>query len=260
MQRTTDKFQVALDEISKHARFFSYAQNLRRLGHASFAMDRLGDGERALIRSFIESRLEDSAPTFDALYVSICAHFEEFIRDIHRSILVDLNKKYAPVDKLKMQLLKNHVVATGHLMVRSQSYPRAMKLDINAYALNVGGCSPGNAKYVLNADSFTFFFQGCSPEALEELFEKIGMTLEWDTFGRDAGIKNFFRGGGVREVAKLARNFVSDFVKERNSIAHGGARSQSISEQSVIDATLFFKLFSNVLLGQVASFCATYDK
>ena len=259
-ERVRDRFHDALNGINKQAEFFALAIKLRMRSANVFFIDQLNDEDKPLVSKFRAGVPANGSLTFEALYASICFHFEEFIREAHRVIVEDINALYSRVDDVFPSLFQNHVTATGEILARHQRDARAAKVDVNMYARNVGGCVPQSATYKLNSDAFTFYLHGVSTSEIENVFNKIGMKIDWDAFGRNNDLKAFFGGGGVREVRKQIVNFIDEFVSNRNRLVHRGGGCPQISEAEIVSAVSFFRSFSAEFSSTLSAFTKNYQK
>ncbi len=258
LERTKDSFHDVLESISEHARFFSCAMAIRKRSAEIIPFNGLNPQDTPAVESFRRAGIENGQPVFESLYVSICFHLEEFVRDLHKVAVEEIVRRCPKVEDVKKELLNNHVVATGQILFRYLADARASKVDVNLYARNVASCVPGGANYTLNAEAFTLFFSGAGVEDLERLFKRIGFEINWDDLGRSAELRQFFQGGRAREVGKHAKMFLDDFVSERNVIVHRGVGVRDVPEAKIHSAVEFFKMFSSELVSVIGKFCKEY--
>lgn len=260
IDRVRDNFEAVLESIQGQSKFLAAALKIRLRSAYVFSRDRLDPADLPTINEFQRSRIGNGEPAFEALYVSICFHYEEFIREVHRAVLEEINRRYKPVDLIKKQLLLNHVAATGRVMARSNDDRRASKADMTLLAKNILSCVAGTKEYRLNAEVFTMFFAGATISAVQKLFEQIGCKFDLEEFGRNEKLKAHFKGGGVREVKNLTLAFVDDFVEERNRIVHRGGGYRPITDSVIDGAVGFFIAFSQTLSSSAKVFCDRYPQ
>ena len=252
------QFHIALDSIRHHADFYALAVRLRTRSANVFAIENIGPEDRPTVDRFRAAGAADGTVTFEVLYASICFHLEEFLRELGRFALEDLNQRFPKYDQISKAVFDNHLVATGRIMSIHQQDARASKLDMNTYAKNLAGCIPGESKYKFNSDVFSFFLRSASSEDVERLFKPIGFKIDWDVFGRNLDMRKHFQGGGTREVAKHVRRFLDDFVSLRNRIVHRGGGYVAVSDAEIERTVAFFRIFSSELSTAIGNYCQTY--
>src|ERR1700675_3831284 len=102
----------------------------------------------------------------------------------------------------------------------------------------------GVEQVVLNADAFTIFLSIISPEKLSDALRRIGITMNWDSLGSIAQLREAVETAGTRETAKAVKESLKEFGRMRNRIAHSGSSGVSVDESDFEKLLKFFRIFA----------------
>jgi hypothetical protein len=106
----------------------------------------------------------------------------------------------------------------------------------------------------LNAEAFTIFLAIISPKNLTDALKRIGLKLNWDDIGRVAGMQTVLQTSKTRETSAAIQQFLTEFAKKRNKIAHSGSGGILIAAEDVEQLLDVFRAFAQTLSDVVESF------
>ena len=155
-----------------------------------------------------------------------------------------INKGVNNYDHLSEKIRSQNILRTGRALTTIREPPDHIVVNYHALAKQLATCVTGAESFTLNAEAFTLFISSVSPRHLEDVFESIGITVNWDDFGKDRKFETMFSTKGARATGKAAAEHLDKFIKLRNRFAHTGPGFVIVTDNYVENHIGFFRVFS----------------
>jgi hypothetical protein len=156
----------------------------------------------------------------------------------------------AKYETMKVPLRHQNLLRSGHVLATVIDPPAEVIYDYETLCLNLGTCRTNGGQLILNADAFAVHLTNMTHPRIDDALERIGVKIDWDVFGKDAGMQQV-TGKDGREATKETKEWLKEFIKKRNRIAHTGIGGIKITESDVTAAIAFFGAFAPVLAAAV---------
>jgi hypothetical protein len=207
----------------------------------------MGPEANALVNRFLKSTATEPTPYYRGIVIILGGAFEHFVRGLLYEAVVTVRGSVASYDALSEKIKKENMRRTGQAL--ATVFEPLDHFEFNYYELckNLGTCLPGSETFTLNADVFGLYISNMSPEHLVDALGRLGVSLNWDELGSDAGLQELFGGTGARETANNIQVYLSEFIKKRNKLAHTGSGGLTFSSEEIEEFLKFFRLLSKRL-------------
>ncbi len=100
----------------------------------------------------------------------------------------------------------------------------------------------------INYQCITITESNMRPEILSELFKKVSVTKVWEEVGGQVQVKTHFSTTNSQDAQRKAMDYLENFMRQRNDIAHVSTSVTWPSTSSVIDDVEYFKALGKVLV------------
>ncbi|MBB5033407.1 HEPN domain-containing protein [Prosthecobacter vanneervenii] len=245
------EFELTLDEIDSSVRFAALASKLRpRLSPVVNREYLHGDLEQ-LVKAFTEFKDVNTAHLCRGLIVVISGAFEKLVRRIVEESVIHINSSAPKFDELSQSIRVQNIFFTGRALCSFKEPPDHLSIDTQKLSAQLASCNLGASTFTLNAEAFAMFITNLTPAHLSEVFRSIGITLDWDYFGRIKTFEAMFGTKGPRATGTAASNKLGELIRIRNRISHTGENSSGVDENTVNSYVAFFRIFSPNLIDLV---------
>jgi hypothetical protein len=247
------EFNLALDELELNLVFLRTSMRLRpRL--SGFLNRQVIQGEaETLVTSFLNLKTVESGLQYRGMLVVLSGAFEHLVRKILHEAIVAINKGFKTYDELPHKLRIQNVVRTGRALTTIGEPPDHVVVNYSELASQLATCVTGAKSFILNPEAFTLFVSSVSSGHLEDIFDVIGIKVDWDGFGREQKFETIFATRGARATGKAVAEHLDRLIKLRNRIAHSGAGGVTVTDDEVEDYIEFFRVFSVQFQKQIAA-------
>ena len=246
------ELDARLSEVETAASFLMTALRLRpRLGR-TVRWDTIDQRDQSLAQRFLAFRDVNRDPLIASLLVICYGALEGYVCEMIERTVRTVNAVCESVDDIPKSLLMENVFRTGRAYLTAKRQRGHIEFDFPDLARTLAKCRPGNPEFVLNAECFRYEVGVVSPSNLSRALARLGVDLEWDSFGRDEHIREVLGFTGTRQCAKAMEKEVEDLVIDRNSIAHTGQTRTSRDFDDVRRYARVLPRFCLVLTEQVA--------
>ncbi len=258
METVCRRFHDQLDEITKLLKFVTASQKFINTASYLIGYVETDNHLKNEIKEFQASRVADSKILLQGLHIQICASFESFVRRLASTYIDELCRILPSHDDLSKQdgqpILRN-MKLTGIALQQVFDGRKDLNLDFNRLVENLATTLPGGKSVKLNSNTFPLFIGSFDSSALDEIFRRIGLSKVnlWLEVWKDAALKKFFERLEFGKTEKATCKFLDQFVKHRNSIAHGSDANPAVSEFDLQHAISFFRCFSSGLTSLLKS-------
>lgn len=243
-----------LGEAETAAKFVGTALSLRpRLGRAAIPWDSLSGEDRELTQRFLSARDVSADPLIPSLLVICYGAFEAYINEMIKRAADAVGATRTAIDKLPESLLVENVFRTGRAYLTAKAESAHKRFDFPALARALAACEPGNREFSLNAECFGYEIGVVSLENLRRALARLGVDLNWDSFGRDADIRRILGHDSTRRCAKAVETTVQDLVRDRNVISHTGYTHDTRDVDDICRYAQVLRRFCRILTDEVAA-------
>lgn len=244
------EFATSLAVIRQYATFVVVAHRLRPWLGGMAVWDGLGEPQMTALQNFISHNEYDMEVGFNGLVISLASAFENFMRRLIREGVLRINESVDTFENLtepQHKLHQQHLYRSGKVLVAIYEPAVETPFDYEVLCKNLGTCRREGGEMILNADAFASEITNVTPDRIDKALLRIGIEINWDVFGRSAGLQKVFNETKVRETRHKTIDWLKDFIKRRNRIAHSGVGGIQTSEGQLNTALDFFTSFGPVL-------------
>jgi hypothetical protein len=206
---------------------------------------------KSLAENFIAQKDYNLEVGFSGMVISLASSFEEFVRRLIREGIAELCKKVMSYDKLKARLRQQHLVSSGYALISLFDPPVESNYDYELICQNLGNCHSGSKSLTLNGNVFHTKLSGLTQKTINDGLDRINISIDWNRFGQNAGIRKVLRVDGKRDGTKETIAWLDEFVKKRNKIAHTGIVGYLTKQSEIEEALTFFDAFAPVFADSV---------
>ncbi len=235
-----------LDTVSETIQFIEKSINVRNYGYEIFNWSSRPD----LQKEFKSLHMLD-AVTLDSfcrpLYVTSHAFFENYLRELIASYVDYMNSETSKITELT---IKQHMFQSSKALLSLQK--PLDHLDINEKRIvdNLYHCV--NGKPSLSGEAMIFGFNSSTPESIENVLAKLGVSFCWDALGRVPEVQQVIRTTGTRKTADAIKETLKEMVRNRNRIAHTGDAAD-VTMAILKDHMCFIRTFSKAIFEFLSS-------
>ncbi len=236
------EFGLALDELAEDLEFLRLSSRLRpRLG--ALLNWQAVDGDAAqLAKGFMNLKTVELSPLYRGMIAVLSGTFEQLVRRVVQEAVLQINNDVDVFDKLPDGIKVHNLFFSGRALCAVREPPDHVTIDHYLLVRSLATCTPGAQKFVLNADAFAMFITNLTPSHLGDICHSIGVSLNWDYFGKVNAFEKLFGSKGARSLGKMVSDRLADIVKLRNRIAHTGAGGVTVSEEDVASHIAFLRI------------------
>jgi hypothetical protein len=249
-QDALNEITASIGEVKLFLKFVVAANQLRPRIGPLIDLGTLSNEQRAVVLLFIQQKDYTVEVGFNGLIVSLAGAFEQFVRRLIRDGVQWINKQVAKYETMKVPLLHQNLLRSGHALATVIDPPAEVIYDYETLCLNLGTCRTDGGQLILNADAFAVHLTNMTQPRIDDALERIGVRISWDVFGNDAGMQQV-TGKDGRAATKETKEWLKEFIRKRNRIAHTGIGGIKVTESDVTTAIAFFGAFARVLAAAV---------
>jgi hypothetical protein len=247
------EFNLALDDFTSNLEFIRSAARLRPRLSEMLHWSAMDSDAKKLADTFLKQGNAEERVLYRGMVVLLSGAFEQFVRRVIRDCVTSINKSVFKYDALDEKIQKQHVYRTGIALQTIHEPLDHLVLDYEGLGKNLGTCFNGSNDYSLNADAFTIFMSVISPKSLVDALDRLGLNINWDDLGRVQGLQDHFGKSDTRETAKAIQDFLKDFGRTRNKIAHTGNSGVVITESDFSQLLKMFRIFASAFSAVIES-------
>lgn len=249
-ETATSTFIAALDNIESLTQGSIKAAKARTVSAKLIGGDTwtsLGDFEKNALRAYIDHRAPFSEIARAAAVPLIAAAFERFVRSLLRDTAQLVSAAGSHVKMPTQEMRKSHLQLGGRLLCSINDPPDELDVDFNSLCRDLASGLDGQGGLRLNLDAICYGLKGLTAEGLESALDRIAVRSFWDTLGAIPSIKGVFDDQRCRDVANDLKQFLKDFNRRRNQIAHGSDGDAVVSDHDLAQAFRVFRELSSAL-------------
>lgn len=247
------EFNLALDELELNLAFLRASTKLRPRLRGFLNWQAIHGEAKVLITQFLNQKSVELSAQYRGMIVVLSGTFEHFVRRVIHEAVVAINRSVKNYDHLPEKMRMQNVLRTGRALTTIREPPDHILVDYHTLAKQLTTCVAGAETFTLNADAFTLFISSVSPRHLIDVCDSIGITMNWDDFGREERFETMLATRGVRATGKAVAEHLDNFIKLRNRFAHTGAGGVIVTDGEVENYIQFFRLFTTQLAHLVAT-------
>jgi hypothetical protein len=249
-QEAVNEFRASLDEVELYFQFAKAANQLRPRVGQMVDIGGLDNTQKALLVGFMTQKEYTVEVGYSGLTVALAGSFEQFVRRLIRDGVQWINKQIEKYEAITIPLLHQNLLRSGHALATVIDPPAEVVYDYETLCFNLGTCRKNGGQLMLNAEAFAVHLTNMTVPKIDDALERIGVKINWDVFGSDQAMQKV-TGLKGREGAKMTEEWLKDFMKVRNRIAHTGIGGAIVADADVVSAIAFFSAFAPVLAATV---------
>jgi hypothetical protein len=208
-------------------------------------------------RNIIDAALSTNSRrfTYHGSIISLYGYLENFLENIVREFIFNLNQLNIPFNELPKDISDAHLDASIDLLKRIQrdrsSSKEMKKSTIRSVVSNMNSCIQENEFYQLNEKAYSIHTANFRYDSIHNLFCKIGIhslpkkALRRNQALRDAISRRFAIDSELdqKTLVSLLTSELDDLAQRRNEIAHGNFDGELESVNLVIERSFLLKSF-----------------
>jgi hypothetical protein len=160
----------------------------------------------------MSSRQVETMPFNRGFLIVLAGAFEYFVRRLLAEAISTINESVANFDELLPKVKIQNTIRTAEAL-RTISEPLDyLDLDFETLATNLATCRSGASSLVLNNEVFGIRISNVGPNHLFEVFERAGVSLSWDDFGKDPKLQTVFGEKTTRPTSIAIERLLDQFI------------------------------------------------
>lgn len=245
-------FHAKLERLLALVRFTESAIMLRpRLG-AMIDRQQLGDPYVTMLDRFLDAKDVGDEEVIDSALAMAYGAFEDVIRKFIEASVRSINQSQRDPSKLPETFQIEHIYRTGRILATVKRPVDHFDFEFLDLGRNLASCGGASSKYVLNATSFSFEHGILTVEALNRLFRRLGIDIDWDLIGADKAIKQLLGESKTRACTKAVKMRIDEIVRSRNYVCHTGMADATRSSEWTVSTLEFLKSLVDALARSAA--------
>lgn len=233
-------FESALREIEEGVEFVRAATRLRpRLGKLVRWETLEADG-KTLVAAFLDRKDFVESRSYSGYVVVLAACFEEFVRGLIQAAVEKIAQSARSYDDIPEKLKNQNINLTGHALLTALNPPDHFKIDYWELVSNLVTCKAGADAFLLNPAAFALDVSNVTPANLGRILERIDFNFDWDNLGRLPAMQELLGTEGTKTTANASENFLLNFIRIRNQVAHAGIGGRIVTEEEVRKSIEYF--------------------
>lgn len=189
---------------------------------------------------------------YSSIVISLYGYFENFVEDLIRYYLTELNSCAPSFSALHENIIRFHVDLSFNLIQKLGSN-RYSSITLEDIISNLHSCSSGATNYLVNQEAFTLHEANLRPNMINEIFNRVGMENIFRRAVRETTLLKYLltevAGANYNQVASedeqrlaesSAKEYVTDLAERRNEISHG-VPANLLGQSELIKYIAFFK-------------------
>lgn len=187
-----------------------------------------------------------------SLLLYLCGRFEYFVRELVGTVVDELVDKAESYSDLPEKLRKEYLTRTLEINASPAKFghtPDTAAALAAELSNNLAGHSSANRALQINSSVITITESNMRPEALVDIFRRVGIGNLWETLGRQLPLSNYLEEAAGDACKRAAARRLDEIMKKRNIVAHptGGGATLFPDEKEVKEIAEYFKVLSGVL-------------
>jgi HEPN superfamily RiboL-PSP-like protein len=245
------EFCLILDELDGNLGFLRLSSKLRPRLNGLLNWSAVQGDAKLLVTDFLKQKSVELGAQYRGMLVVLSGAFEQFVRRVVQDAVQTINTSAKGFDSLPENLKMQNVYRSGRALSTVREPLDHIIVDYQSLARSLATCVPGAREFTLNAEAFSLFISSVTPTHLADICRWIGITLEWDDFGRVNEFEVMLGTKGARATGKAVSEELARFIKLRNRIAHAGTGGVAVTDNDVDGFLRFFRVFASKLASVV---------
>jgi hypothetical protein len=237
------EFNLALDELDGGLAFLRASSRLRPRLHGFLNWSALEGEAKRLVTDFLNQKNVELESQYRGMAVVLSGAFEQFVRRIVQDAVVVINERATGFDDVAESIRVQNIYRSGRALSTVTEPLDHLIVDYHAVAKSLATCFPGAKEFTLNAEAFSLFVSSLTPKRLDDICRWIGVSLDWDSLGRNHDFERMFGTKGARATGKAIGDKLAEFTKLRNRVAHVGTGGIAVTDTDVELYLRFFRVF-----------------
>jgi RiboL-PSP-HEPN len=244
---------LSFEDISSTTQLFSRASRLRPRLNGILRWDDMEPEERRLVEDFVNHREVDGRLIALSLVVVCYGLLEKFVRELIERAVKAIDAELRNFDRLPESLTQENIFRTGKALQSIKGTRSHDRYEYSSLARNLGTCIPGSGRYTLNAACFSAEPGILTPTNIDQMFQRIGINLDWDKFGSNSALKRLLGEPRTRDCKYAVQKLLRDIVTKRNTVAHSGGLGIVVDDSEFQLIIEFIPVFCTELVEHVAA-------
>lgn len=193
----------------------------------------------------------------EGAYLSICAQYEQCVRDLVEATAIDAVTKKGQFALLPQKMREAHLQGCG-MILQKLKRDKYKHLSASAIASALHGCVVASASpATLVVEAFSSNERNFKPDTVTEHFGKLGISDLWKLLGQQACLQSHFRTASPADATKFAMERLERIIDTRNGLSHRARGVASPSPSDVGECASFVVALSEALANVLDSYVAS---
>lgn len=191
------------------------------------------------------------------LILYTCGRFEAMSRTLFEDFCQRLVMQAGTFARLPKRMRENLPVFTAKVISEPRKYGHAEN-GVRAFVSNLASnLEPGAKVSSVNHECLSITDSNLKPDALAELFGRVGGSRFWEQISDQASMKTYFKESDSAKVVPLCRRKLEDLMELRNRIAHPSGEFEWPSIDGIRDYVDYLRILSRAMSDLVGVYAVT---
>lgn len=254
------QFLGTLSEVREYTDFVAASSSMRPFINSAVDRGKLYGDAPAIMNTYFAAKCDSIKLSCNAAIIAVGSSFEEFVRRLLRDAVNWINESSRPYAHLDAHLVNHNIVVSGKALATLFEPPVEFEFDYPSLCVNLGTCGKDATAVVLNSDAFTFGITGVNVNGIDRALKRLGIEINWDHIAVLPALQEHCGTNTTANTAKYIKKYLSEFIIERNKIAHMGLGTVPSSADSNEKMLSFFEIFAPKLAHVVEEMFTTRHK
>lgn len=237
---------VFYDEVRLIINNIEYSRSIKSIINDTTRWEGLSNGQKDVISKFFKLEPAPYRTLANALFVTVIAGFEDFLRNLLAGIIKEIEQK----EKIPETIVNKNIQLSGVALSQFYSPPSHIKLNYAHITKNLATCFSKDSKPKLNEEIAGFLKNILDLDNVFLLLKDCEIDLTWDDFFKQPELRTILRTTKARETGKQLQKQINKYIDDRNRIAHTGLSSSEITVNMVDEAMNLFAYVGEFIVTQ----------
>lgn len=230
----------AIAEITDSAKLVTTRQQIMAAGQQVFRFEDRSAITKRIMDDFFATKTISTDTIYRGLFVQLGSVFELFVRKTMEAIVEIYSQRAVTYEQIPEIIREWNFAYSGRALNTIHEGVSGRRINYGEIARKLGTCVQGNKNFELNKNCFTIFVGNCTSSRVSKLLKSVNVRGNfWIEVAKQEVLKSHFKGGGAKEIEKIMKQKLDDYVNDRNGIVHRGELYKTITENDIEECSGF---------------------
>ena len=231
----------AITEITDSANLVTTRQQIMAGARQVFRFEDRSAITKRIMIDFFATKTISTDTIYRGLFVQLGSVFELFVRKTVEAILEVYSQRADTYEQIPEIIRKRNFSYSGRALNTIHEGVSGRRINYDEISRKLGTCVQGNKNFELNKNCFTIFIGNCTSSQVSKLLTAVNVRGNfWTEVAKQKVLKSHFKGGAAKEIEKITKQKLDNYVNIRNGIVHRGELFKTIMENDIDEYSGFF--------------------